>query len=248
MSEPKLVAGVYAFFATYVFGPDRRQLPAERYDGSGDGRRQQEVESIRRKQDDIAARRKRLVRSLELTDDPAGDLVRDVNASLAELRANSERLADQVAGLEVAVPDLAVLDSLPVAAVDLARLPDAEARALFDAFRLEVRYDRTAKRRALPGHRQRGDPARSRNLLRGATGGTAAAERAAGRHARGISGAGRCPGRGPAGERGGGRGRPRCAAGSPGCGAAPARRSCSRPPGTPGAPPGPSPSPPARPR
>jgi site-specific DNA recombinase len=144
VSEPKLVAGVYAFFAKYVFGPNRRQLLAQQHDGSSDKRRQQEIASIRRKQDDIAARRKRLVRSLELTDDPDGDLVRDVNARLAELRVDSERLADQAAGLEGAVPELALLDSLPVADVDLARLPDAQARALFDAFRLEVRYDRAA--------------------------------------------------------------------------------------------------------
>jgi hypothetical protein len=31
-------------------------------------------------------------------------------------------------------PDLALLDSLPVAAVDLAQPPDERARALFDAF------------------------------------------------------------------------------------------------------------------
>jgi site-specific DNA recombinase len=144
VSEPRLVAGVYAFFAKHVFGADRRQLPAQQYDGSDDRRREQDIASIRRKHDDIAARRKRLVRSLELTDDPDGDLVRDVNVRLAELRADSERLANEAAGLEGAVPDVALLDSLPVADVDLARLPDAQARALFDAFRLEVRYDRTA--------------------------------------------------------------------------------------------------------
>lgn len=59
-------------------------------------------------------------------------------------RIGGPRLADQAAGLEGAVPDFALLDSLPVANVNLARLPDAQGRGLFDAFRLEVRYNRAA--------------------------------------------------------------------------------------------------------
>lgn len=73
------MAGVYAFFAKYVFGPDRRQLLAEQYqdaDGSADTQRQQRIESVGRRQDDIATRRRRLIRSLELTDDPDVSLQR----------------------------------------------------------------------------------------------------------------------------------------------------------------------------
>ena len=40
------------------------------------------------------------------------------------------------------VPTPALLDTLPVTNLDLARLPDLQALALFDAFRLEIHYDR----------------------------------------------------------------------------------------------------------
>jgi hypothetical protein len=58
---------------------------------------------------------------------------RDELALLAELQRDADN-----------APDLGVLDALPVAEVDLARLPDERARALFDAFRLVIRYDRPA--------------------------------------------------------------------------------------------------------
>ena len=110
--------------------------------------------ALHRRLDDVTARRRRLLRTLELTDDPDGELARDVGFRLAELRAEADDLSERRHTLEesphpAATPEL--LDALPVTGPDLDRVPDERARAMFEAFRLEITYDKpthTARCRA----------------------------------------------------------------------------------------------------
>jgi len=74
------------------------------------------------------------------------DLVRDINERRAELRARRDQLQRQLAGLDDEVhraPNPALLDQLPVTSVALADMPDQISRQLFEALRLEIRYDFT---------------------------------------------------------------------------------------------------------
>lgn len=148
ISEPKLADGIHRFLSTHVFGPDRADLLAQQLgdtDTSAAEERQDQSRRLRRAQDDLTARRKRLLRSLELTDDPDGELTREINTRLIELRTETDRLTTQLAELDTAQdtrPAPALLDALPMAPIDLARLPHDHARNLFDAFRLEVHFDK----------------------------------------------------------------------------------------------------------
>ena len=155
--EPSLVAGVHAFFAERIFGPDRARLLAEQLQGSETAAASQcraEMAALRRGLDDVTVRRRRLLRTLELTDDPDGELARDVGVRLAELRAEADDLSERRRALEesphpAATPEL--LEALPVTGPDLDRVSDERARAMYEAFRLEITYDKpthTARCRA----------------------------------------------------------------------------------------------------
>jgi site-specific DNA recombinase len=142
------VTGVHAFFAERIFGPDRAAVFAEQLDGSDVSAavtQREHAAGLRDRLAETSTRRKRLLRSLELADDLDGELTRDVQARLAELRAEADDVTAPFRELEdsaVPVPTPELLNALPVAGPDLERLPDEQARALFDAFWLEVRYDR----------------------------------------------------------------------------------------------------------
>ena len=148
ISESKLADGIHRFLSIHVFGPDRADLLAQQLgekDTSAAEERRGQTRRLRRAQDEVTARRKRLLRSLELTDDPDGELTREINTRLIELRTEGDRLASQLAALDTAEeiePAPALLDALPITPLDLARLPHEHARALFDAFRLEVHFDK----------------------------------------------------------------------------------------------------------
>ena len=142
--EDSLVSGVHAFFAERIFGPDRAALLAEQLRGiesSAAAEQGREMDSIRRRLEEAATRRKRLVRSLEFTDDRDGELARDVGIRLSELRVGADELTAALRSLEESqdpIPTPELLDALPVTGPDLARVSDERARALFDAFRLEI--------------------------------------------------------------------------------------------------------------
>jgi site-specific DNA recombinase len=147
VAENPLTQGVYDFFAVRIFGPDRSDLLAAdlaEIDGTAGRDQAEQAAALRAALADIATRRKRLVRSLEVADDPDGELARDVNSRLIELRADADRLTAQLRDLEahpVPVPAPALLDALPDLGPDLARLPDPRLRAIFDAFRFRIDYD-----------------------------------------------------------------------------------------------------------
>ncbi|MGO9668819.1 MAG: hypothetical protein ACLPS1_09575 [Streptosporangiaceae bacterium] len=91
-------------------------------------------------------RSKRLIRNLELADPIDQDLIRDINERRAELRARRNELETQLAAAQDQAsqePSPALLNQLPVTPVDLASMPDEISRQLFEALRLEIRYDFT---------------------------------------------------------------------------------------------------------
>jgi hypothetical protein len=142
------VTGVHAFFAERIFGPKRVPCSLSSLmaptSPAAVAQREQAAE-LRDRLAETSTRLKRLLRSLELADDPDGELTRDVHARLAELRAEADDVTAQLRELEDSAPPVPtpeLLDALPVVGPDLDRLPDQQARALFDAFRLEIRYDR----------------------------------------------------------------------------------------------------------
>jgi site-specific DNA recombinase len=121
---------VHAFFAERIFGPDRAALLAEQLDGSDISAavaQREQAAGLRDRLAETSARRKRLMRSLELADDPDGELTRDVQTRLAELRAEADDVTAQLRELEdsaTPVPTPELLDALPVVGPDLNRLPD----------------------------------------------------------------------------------------------------------------------------
>src|SRR6266542_805410 len=87
--EDNLLDGLNQFLATHVFGPYRHDLLAATLTTFGAAQRcehAQRVAALRRAITDTDTRAKRLVRNLEIADNPDQDLIRDINQRRAELR------------------------------------------------------------------------------------------------------------------------------------------------------------------
>ncbi|WP_199537143.1 recombinase family protein [Spongiactinospora gelatinilytica] len=146
--EDRLMDGVSDFFARRIFGSARwHYLDHALADGTNRAmdEYQAKADALRRAIADIDSRRARLVRTLETTDDPIGDLVQDIHARaarLAEERAAKHRELGDLQQVQPvrSVPEL--LDVIPVGTADLALLPEVVLRRLFDAFRLEIHFDK----------------------------------------------------------------------------------------------------------
>ncbi|MFJ6589573.1 recombinase family protein [Streptomyces violaceusniger] len=168
--EEVLITSVSRFFATRVFGPDRRThlgaaLEAARLaDGPGD-RTAKERAALEQAIKAIGERQARLIRTLaDGGTDPERekefrDAIRREHAALGKQRTE---LAEQLARLEAPKPEVrsvdsaALLDALPRLDIDLALVPEEIQRRLYDAFGLEVRYSRPREevtlRVTVPGH------------------------------------------------------------------------------------------------
>lgn len=173
-----MITSVSRFFATRVFGPDRRThlgaaLEAARLaDGPGD-RTAKERTALEQAIKAIGERQARLIRTLAdgFGDDERAsgtdpeqekefrDAIRREHATLGTQRTT---LTEQLARLEAPKPEVrsvdsaALLDSLPCLDIDLALVPEEIQRRLYDAFGLEVRYSRPREevtlRVTVPGH------------------------------------------------------------------------------------------------
>jgi site-specific DNA recombinase len=145
--EDLLLDGVSDFFARRIFG-SARTVYLERARTSGEdaaAEHQAKIDALSRSVADIDTRRARLVRTLEMTDDPTGTLVRDIQNRAAELAEERAAKHQELHDLEQARPlrsEPALLDEVPVGSTDLSLMPEAILRRLFDAFRLEIYYDK----------------------------------------------------------------------------------------------------------
>ncbi len=145
--EDHLLDGLARFLSCKVFGPYRHTLLDTDQEAVSQAARHEQAskaEALRRAIADTDAKSRRLIRNLELIDDLDQDFIRDVKERRAELRAHRTGLERQLAAAEEHAHQAlnpVLLDHLPVAAVDLDGMPDATSRRLFEALRLEIRYD-----------------------------------------------------------------------------------------------------------
>ncbi|HKF19486.1 MAG TPA: zinc ribbon domain-containing protein [Candidatus Dormibacteraeota bacterium] len=146
--EKYLLDGVLDFFARRIIGPDwRAHLAAalDRLDKRTAKDQRSRLAAARRAVADVDARRARLVRTLEFAEIPDDELIRHIRARATSLAAeHSSKLTElkQLERADLASPRPELLDALPFAAVDLAMALEPILRHLFEAFRLEVCYDR----------------------------------------------------------------------------------------------------------
>jgi site-specific DNA recombinase len=139
LREDILLDGLSGFLSEQVFGIARQRLlddSLKAMDTARQRERQSQRAALSRAITDNKARSRNLVRSLEASDDPDQDLIRDINERRAELRAERARLEQELADLDEELahaPNPELLDQLPVSPVDLSELPDDISCRLFEA-------------------------------------------------------------------------------------------------------------------
>ncbi|MDT0307207.1 recombinase family protein [Streptomyces sp. DSM 44917] len=145
--EDSIMTGLNDFLATQVFGEARHHLldrSLRMLDTTQRQEREERLTSLRRAIRETETKSKRLLRNMELVDEPDQEFIRDINERRAELRAQREALREELVALEDEahrVPNPDLLNRLPVTPVDLAVLPDDLSRRLFEVLRLEIHYD-----------------------------------------------------------------------------------------------------------
>ncbi len=88
---------------------------------------------------------KNFMRNFALVDEPTEDLVRDIKQQRTELHRRKVDLETQLAEAEhdnQQAPNPDLLDTLPIGNIAIEDLPADLARRLFEALRLELRYDK----------------------------------------------------------------------------------------------------------
>ena len=153
LREDVIAQAVAGFFSERIFGADRRaclEANLDQVDVRAESSRLARLNSLRRAIGDIAVRQDRLVLTIESQDDPTGAVFGRVRDRLGELEAKRRAKEEELTALESEMPianggDADLLDLLPVVDVDLLTVPCEFLRPLFEAFRLQIRYDR-------PGH------------------------------------------------------------------------------------------------
>jgi site-specific DNA recombinase len=144
-----LLEGIFRFFVERIFGPERRELleaDLRALEGKPEQERRAKIGRLRKRLDDLDLREGRLIRSLELDDDPDGVVFRRVRERLGELDRERRAAFDELTALESEEPaansaSVDLLDRLPLGTMDLTSAPEEVLRRLFEAFRLEIRYD-----------------------------------------------------------------------------------------------------------
>jgi site-specific DNA recombinase len=148
--EDALLDGIAGFFNDRVFGPRRKELLKADFsaiDDISDVQERDRIRSLAAALKRIESRQGRLIRKLEMDDDPEGVLFRQVRKRLAELE--EERVVKlgilqelQAKDFEMQPPPMELLDRLPLGEIALASAPAELLRLLFEACRLEVRFNR----------------------------------------------------------------------------------------------------------
>lgn len=148
INEAVLLDGLDEFLNQHVFGTYRRDLLAtglDDLDQHADQARTEQIAALHKATAETEARRRRLVQMLELAEQPDQDLFRDVQLRRAELKTQRGRLEAELDALTSQVqerPNPALLNTLPIGVCDLTEMPEAIARRLFEALRLEIHYNK----------------------------------------------------------------------------------------------------------
>lgn len=144
--EQDLLDHLATFLNQHVFGSYRRTLlAADNPDARAESQRQQKLSVLRTQIADVETRMKRLVRNLEVLDGTDREFITEINERRAELKNERSQLRDKLEAIESEVAHAlnpSLIDALPTGHVDLEKMPYELARQLFDAFRLEVRYNK----------------------------------------------------------------------------------------------------------
>jgi site-specific DNA recombinase len=149
--EDHLLSGLTRFLADNVFGPYRHGLLDASHTAVAREAKEEHAGKIKVLQKaitDTSTKSSRLIRTLEITDDLDPGFIRDINQRRAELHALRDDLEGQLAAAHQQGEDIhdpTLIDHLPVAEVDLEDMPDEVSRRLFEALRLEIRYDPAAR-------------------------------------------------------------------------------------------------------
>jgi DNA invertase Pin-like site-specific DNA recombinase len=151
--EVALLDGLNKFLSHHVFGLYRHELLSSALHDLGaqaEQTRTERITAIKKSIDDLDVRKKRLIRTLEVTGDDDDlseqELIQDIKNRRAEIKAERAKLAAELETLEERIndqqnPDL--LRFLPVGTCDLDAIPENLARKLFEALRLEIHYNKT---------------------------------------------------------------------------------------------------------
>lgn len=149
--EDVLLDGVIQFFSERVFGPRSRELFEEnlkRVHSERDSGLRTRIETLEKVVGRLEDAQARLVRSLEHDDDPAGAMFRQIRERMNELERERVVKVAELQSLRAQERQhdpgcMGLLDELPHADGFLESAPDSILRWLFEAFRLEVGYNRT---------------------------------------------------------------------------------------------------------
>ncbi|MFD8494848.1 recombinase family protein [Amycolatopsis sp. NPDC059657] len=145
--EDVLLDMLETFLSTRVFGTYRQdllELNLKTLDEAAEGERTARIQALRRAIADNQAKGKNLLRTLEVAEDVDQDFIRDVNERRAELKIQRTTLEAQLDEVEEGrrkAPNPALLPLLPTGEIKLGGLPDELTRQLFEALRLEIRYN-----------------------------------------------------------------------------------------------------------
>ena len=94
---------------------------------------------------DLTRRRERQFHALEVADDLDQSFIQGVQLRVADLDAQIKEKKAEIEKLKREAPprqDPALVDSLPAGRCEIATLPDATRRRMFEAFRLQLHYDK----------------------------------------------------------------------------------------------------------
>jgi site-specific DNA recombinase len=154
--EDILLEAVRGFFAERIFGPRRQEHLRDQLRSSITthtlGRAREQRERLRRELADLQRRQDNLIGQLE-TFEPTGDAEADreyrqsVQRRFADLTSARRAKQAELEDLEVVAPadrdGAELLDLIPRLPAVLGELPEEMERRLYDAFQLQVRYDRS---------------------------------------------------------------------------------------------------------
>jgi site-specific DNA recombinase len=147
--EDQLIDGVTLFFNRHVLGPDRLELARASLPAANDFVRDEHLKTeaaLRQKLVELEGNMTNLMRVLERTSDPNGQLYRRTERRMAELEHEyaeaGERLQKHLASTPPEPEQNAgLLEHLPQLGVDLNLLPSDRLRRFLEAFRVEIHYD-----------------------------------------------------------------------------------------------------------
>lgn len=148
VTEEVLLDFADRFFNVYVLGPDRVRLATRSRDIAAQQAAEEhrrKIDALRRALEDIAIRRRRLLRAIEENDDPDGSVFAEIAERRAQLDHDRDRKLAELDDLQETMPadpgSVDILTHLPELEIKLGLLPTDRLRRLLDAFAVQILHD-----------------------------------------------------------------------------------------------------------